>query len=138
MEIGPLFKEMRASLYRPGSPAQPLRPPTTSLYPSAPAEPHPHGNVCYISRCRRSPVCGRCQLVSARSLAELAAGVIKLQTAFRPAAAAAADGGGGGGEEGVGDGSGSSAALEIGLGLGLRVSDLEAFSIESALGLGLD
>lgn len=117
MEIGPLFKEMRASLYRPGSPAPSLHPPTTSLYPSAPAEPHPLGNVCYISRCRRSPVCGRCQLVSARSLAELAAGVIKLQTAFRPDAAA--DGGrGGGGEEDVGDGGcGSLVALEIALGL---------------------
>lgn len=41
--------------------------------------------VCYISRCLRcSPVQRRCQLVNAHSLAELAAGVIRLQTVFWP------------------------------------------------------
>lgn len=45
----------------------------------------PLWNVCYISRCcSRGPVCRQCQLVSAHSLVELAAGIIKLQTGFRP------------------------------------------------------
>lgn len=45
----------------------------------------PLWNVCYISRCcRRGPVRRQCQLVSAHSLVELAAGIIKLQTGFRP------------------------------------------------------
>lgn len=45
----------------------------------------PLWNVCYISRCCRcGPVRRQCQLVSAHSLVELAAGIIKLQTGFRP------------------------------------------------------
>ncbi len=47
----------------------------------------PLWNVCYISRCcRRGPDRHPCQLVSAHSLVELAAGIIKLQTGFRPGA----------------------------------------------------
>ncbi len=43
--------------------------------------------MCYISRCcRHGPDRRQCQLVSAHSLVELAAGIIKLQTGFRPGA----------------------------------------------------
>lgn len=52
---------------------------------NSPSGAPPLWNVCYISRCCRcSPVHRRCQLVNAHSLVELAAGIIKLQTGFRP------------------------------------------------------
>ncbi|KAK2833095.1 hypothetical protein Q5P01_016984 [Channa striata] len=52
---------------------------------NSPGRAPPLRNVCYISRCCcRGPVCRQCQLVSAHSLVELAAGIIKLQTGFRP------------------------------------------------------
>lgn len=52
---------------------------------NSPSGAPPLWNMCYISRCCRcSPVHRRCQLVNAHSLVELAAGIIKLQTGFRP------------------------------------------------------
>lgn len=72
MEIGALFKEMEPSWVS----SRPL---------NSPGGAPPLWNVCYISRCCRcGPVRRQCQLVSAHSLVELAAGIIKLQTGFRP------------------------------------------------------
>ncbi|MEQ2246694.1 hypothetical protein ILYODFUR_001969 [Ilyodon furcidens] len=76
MEIGALFKEMRASQCRPGSPAGPS---------TSPAEPRPSETCAtFPGAAAVAPVHRWCQLISAQSLVELAAGIIKLQTGFRP------------------------------------------------------
>lgn len=57
----------------------------SSRPPNSPGGAPPLWNLSYISRCCCcGPVRHRCQLINTHSLVELAAGIIKLQTGFRP------------------------------------------------------